>query len=47
LGTEATSATTDSQLVTEALAGDPRAFGQLVRRHAPIARRMAVLWGAA
>jgi RNA polymerase sigma-70 factor, ECF subfamily len=46
LGTEATSATTDSQLVTEARAGDPRAFGQLVRRHAPIARRMAVLWGA-
>ena len=46
LGTEATSATTDSQLVTDARAGDPRAFGQLVRRHAPIARRMAVLWGA-
>jgi RNA polymerase sigma factor (sigma-70 family) len=46
LGTEATSTTTDSQLVTEARAGDPRAFGQLVRRHAPIARRMAVLWGA-
>lgn len=46
MGTEATSATTDSQLVTEARAGDARAFGQLVRRHAPIARRMAVLWGA-
>ena len=26
--------------------GDPAAFGQLVRRHAPIAKRMAVLWGA-
>jgi hypothetical protein len=44
-GTEATRATTDSQLVGEARAVYPRAFGQLVR-HAPIARRMAILWGA-
>jgi RNA polymerase sigma-70 factor, ECF subfamily len=46
LGTEAVSDTTDDQLVSQARSGDPVAFGQLVRRHAPIARRMAVLWGA-
>jgi RNA polymerase sigma factor (sigma-70 family) len=46
LGTEAVSDTTDNQLVSQARSGDPVAFGQLVRRHAPIARRMAVLWGA-
>jgi hypothetical protein len=44
LATEASSATTNSQLVSEARAGDPRAFGQLVR-HAPPGG-MAVLWGA-
>ena len=27
-------------------AGDRAAFGHLVRRHAPVAKRMAVLWGA-
>jgi RNA polymerase sigma-70 factor (ECF subfamily) len=27
-------------------AGDRTAFGHLVRRHAPVAKRMAVLWGA-
>ena len=26
--------------------GDRSAFGHLVRRHAPLAKRMAVLWGA-
>ena len=46
LGTEAVSDTTDNQLVSQARSGDAVAFGQLVRRHAPIARRMAVLWGA-
>jgi RNA polymerase sigma factor (sigma-70 family) len=46
LGTEAVSDTTDDQLVSQARSGDAVAFGQLVRRHAPIARRMAVLWGA-
>ena len=28
------------------MGGDAPAFGNLVRRHAPIAKRMAVLWGA-
>ncbi len=46
MGTKAVSKTTDSQLVSQARSGDPAAFGQLVRRHAQIARRMAVLWGA-
>jgi RNA polymerase sigma-70 factor, ECF subfamily len=46
LGTEAVSDTTDDQLVSQARSGNPAAFGQLVRRHAQIARRMAVLWGA-
>ena len=46
LGTEAVSETSDDQLVSQARSGDPVAFGQLVRRHAQIARRMAVLWGA-
>ena len=32
--------------MTEVQAGDRTAFGHLVRRHAPIAKRMAVLWGA-
>ena len=38
--------TTDADLVTKALAGEATAFAHLVRRHAPIAKRMAVLWGA-
>ena len=46
LGTEAVRDTTEDQLVSQARSGDPAAFGQLVRRHAQIARRMAVLWGA-
>jgi len=33
--------------VAAALGGDLAAYGHLVRRHAPIAKRMAVLWGAA
>lgn len=32
--------------MAEVQAGDRAAFGHLVRRHAPIAKRMAVLWGA-
>ena len=40
------SSTTDGRLVAEVQAGDRTAFGHLVRRHAPIAKRMAVLWGA-
>jgi hypothetical protein len=43
---EAISETPDADLVAEAQAGDAPAFGHLVRRHAPIAKRMAVLWGA-
>jgi RNA polymerase sigma factor (sigma-70 family) len=43
---EAVSETPDADLVAEAQAGDAPAFGHLVRRHAPIAKRMAVLWGA-
>jgi RNA polymerase sigma-70 factor, ECF subfamily len=43
---EAVSETPDSDLVAEAQAGDAPAFGHLVRRHAPLAKRMAVLWGA-
>ena len=43
---EAISETPDVDLVAEAQAGDASAFGHLVRRHAPIAKRMAVLWGA-
>jgi RNA polymerase sigma factor (sigma-70 family) len=43
---EAISETTDADLVTKALAGEASAFAHLVRRHAPIAKRMAVLWGA-
>ena len=42
----AISETSDAQLVAEVRAGDRAAFGHLVRRHAPIAKRMAVLWGA-
>ena len=38
--------TTDPSLVAAALGGDLAAYGHLVRRHAPIAKRMAVLWGA-
>ena len=45
MGTEALIATTDSQHVTEARAGDPR-LHPARRRQAPIARRIAVLWGA-
>jgi RNA polymerase sigma-70 factor (ECF subfamily) len=37
----------DASLVAAALGGDLAAYGHLVRRHAPIAKRMAVLWGAA
>ncbi len=37
---------TDTDLVERARSGEPAAFAPLVRRHAPIARRMAVLWGA-
>jgi RNA polymerase sigma factor (sigma-70 family) len=43
---EAISETPDVDLVAEAQAGDASAFGHLVRRHAPMAKRMAVLWGA-
>ena len=43
---EAISEVSDADLVAKALAGDPAAFAHLVRRHAPIAKRMAVLWGA-
>ena len=32
--------------MAEVRAGDRTAFGHLVRRHAPVAKRMAVLWGA-
>jgi RNA polymerase sigma-70 factor (ECF subfamily) len=38
--------TTDADLVTKVVAGDPAAFAHLVRRHAPMAKRMAVFWGA-
>ena len=40
------SETSEAQLIDRARAGDAGAFGQLVRTHAPIAKRMAVLWGA-
>jgi RNA polymerase sigma factor (sigma-70 family) len=43
---EAVSDTPDIDLVAKAQAGDVPAFGHLVRRHAPIAKRMAMLWGA-
>jgi RNA polymerase sigma factor (sigma-70 family) len=33
--------------VARVLGGDLAAYGHLVRRHAPMAKRMAVLWGAA
>jgi RNA polymerase sigma factor (sigma-70 family) len=39
--------TTDTSLVAMTLGGDLAAYGHLVRRHAPMAKRMAVLWGAA
>lgn len=39
--------TTDTSLVAMVLGGDLAAYGHLVRRHAPMAKRMAVLWGAA
>ncbi|HYI53829.1 MAG TPA: RNA polymerase sigma factor [Microlunatus sp.] len=39
--------TPDARLVASVLGGDLAAYGHLVRRHAPIAKRMAVLWGAA
>ena len=39
--------TTDPSLVAATLGGDLAAYSQLVRRHAPMAKRMAVLWGAA
>lgn len=38
--------TADPTLVAAARGGDPAAYGHLVRRHAPMAKRMAVLWGA-
>jgi RNA polymerase sigma-70 factor (ECF subfamily) len=40
------SITSDGQLVADVQSGDLAAFGHLVRRHAPMAKRMAVLWGA-
>ena len=43
---EGISETTDADLVTKVVAGDPAAFAHLVRRHAPMAKRMAVFWGA-
>jgi RNA polymerase sigma-70 factor, ECF subfamily len=43
---EAISEVSDADLVVKALAGDASAFGHLVHRHAPIAKRMARLWGA-
>jgi RNA polymerase sigma factor (sigma-70 family) len=46
VGNEAISEITDADLVAKALAGDASAYAHLVRRHAPIAKRMAVLWGA-
>ena len=39
--------TPDARLVALVLGGDLAAYGHLVRRHAPMAKRMAVLWGAA
>ena len=44
---EAISETPDASLVAAVLGGDPAAYGHLVRRHAPMAKRMAVIWGAA
>jgi RNA polymerase sigma factor (sigma-70 family) len=44
---QAISDTPDASLVAMALGGDLAAYGHLVRRHAPVAKRMAVLWGAA
>jgi RNA polymerase sigma-70 factor (ECF subfamily) len=44
---QAISETPDASLVAMALGGDLAAYGHLVRRHAPLAKRMAVLWGAA
>ena len=38
--------TPDASLVAMVLGGDLAAYGHLVRRHAPMAKRMAVLWGA-
>jgi RNA polymerase sigma factor (sigma-70 family) len=38
--------TTDADLVAKVVAGDPAAFAHLVRLHAPMAKRMAVFWGA-
>ena len=38
--------TTDADLLAKVVAGDPAAFAHLVRLHAPIAKRMAVFWGA-
>jgi RNA polymerase sigma factor (sigma-70 family) len=43
---EAISETTDADLVAKVLAGEASAFAHLVRRHAQIAKRMAVMWGA-
>jgi hypothetical protein len=39
---EGISETTDADLVTEVVAGGAAAFAHLVRRHAPMAKRMAV-----
>jgi RNA polymerase sigma factor (sigma-70 family) len=38
--------TPDTSLVATALGGDLAAYGHLVRRHAPLAKRLAVVWGA-
>lgn len=43
---EAISEVSDADLVGKAVAGDASAFAHLVYRHAPIAKRMARLWGA-
>ena len=46
LRNEAISEVSDADLVAKAMAGDATAFAHLVHRHAPIAKRMARLWGA-
>jgi RNA polymerase sigma factor (sigma-70 family) len=46
LRNEAISEISDADLVAKTVAGDASAFAHLVHRHAPIAKRMARLWGA-
>jgi RNA polymerase sigma factor (sigma-70 family) len=43
---QAISEASDADLVGQVVAGEVAAFAHLVRRHAPVAKRMAVLWGA-